>query len=93
LTVYDIFNNKNNKSTLDKAKPWVKELQRQANPYLIIALVGNKIDLAQHYEDDYGRQVSTQEVMDYALKKCLLFFETSAKKEDGVQQVFEEIGT
>jgi GTPase SAR1 family protein len=27
---------------LDKAKSWVKELQRQANPNIVIALVGNR---------------------------------------------------
>ena len=30
---------------LDKAKSWVKELQRQANPNIVIALAGNKVDL------------------------------------------------
>lgn len=34
-------------SSFDKAKSWVKELQRQANPNIVIALVGNKIDLLQ----------------------------------------------
>ena len=31
--------------SLEKAKAWVKELQRQANPNIVIALVGNKLDL------------------------------------------------
>lgn len=30
---------------MDKAKSWVKELQRQANPNIVIALTGNKVDL------------------------------------------------
>jgi GTPase SAR1 family protein len=30
---------------LEKAKSWVKELQRQANPNIVIALTGNKVDL------------------------------------------------
>jgi Ras-related protein Rab-5C len=43
VVVYDV-----TKSTsLDKAKSWVKELQRQANPNIVIALAGNKIDLVQ----------------------------------------------
>lgn len=33
--------------SLDKAKSWVKELQRQANPNIVIALIGNKLDLVQ----------------------------------------------
>jgi Ras-related protein Rab-5C len=28
---------------LEKAKAWVNELQRQANPNIVIALVGNKV--------------------------------------------------
>lgn len=30
---------------MDKAKTWITELQRQANPNIVIALVGNKADL------------------------------------------------
>ncbi|KAF2428721.1 ras-domain-containing protein [Tothia fuscella] len=42
LVVYDI-----TKSTsLTKAQHWVAELQRQASPGIVIALVGNKLDLA-----------------------------------------------
>ncbi|PWN38950.1 ras-domain-containing protein [Ceraceosorus guamensis] len=39
--VYDV----TKASSFEKAKSWVKELQRQANPNIVIALVGNKIDL------------------------------------------------
>jgi Ras-related protein Rab-5C len=43
LVVYDL-----TKSTsLTKAKHWVAELQRQASPSIVIALVGNKLDLTK----------------------------------------------
>ena len=32
-------------SSLDKAKSWVKELQRQANENIVIALAGNKLEI------------------------------------------------
>jgi len=32
--------------TFVRAKAWVKELQRQASPNIVIALAGNKSDLA-----------------------------------------------
>lgn len=32
--------------SFDRAKKWVKELQRQGNPNIVIALAGNKVDLA-----------------------------------------------
>jgi len=41
VVVYDITKG----TSLEKAKSWVKELQRQANPNIVIALVGNKLDL------------------------------------------------
>lgn len=41
VVVYDI----TKASSLEKAKSWVKELQRQANPNIVIALAGNKVDL------------------------------------------------
>ena len=47
LVVYDI----TKASSLVKAKHWVAELQRQASPGIVIALVGNKLDLC---EDDNG---------------------------------------
>lgn len=31
--------------TFARAKSWVRELQRQASPNIVIALVGNKLDL------------------------------------------------
>ncbi|KAJ1814888.1 Vacuolar protein sorting-associated protein 21 [Coemansia sp. RSA 2675] len=42
VVVYDI----TRASSLDRAKSWIKELQRQASPNIVIALVGNKLDLA-----------------------------------------------
>ena len=41
IVVYDV----TKAASLEKAKSWVKELQRQANPNIVIALAGNKIDL------------------------------------------------
>lgn len=36
-----------------RAKTWVKELQRQANPNIVIALAGNKADLANRRMVEY----------------------------------------
>jgi GTPase SAR1 family protein len=75
---------------LDKAKSWVKELQRQANQDIVIALVGNKLDLAD--EEESERQVQTEEAKAYAEEADLLFFETSAKSAHNVDAVFAAIG-
>ena len=42
LVVYDL----TKPTSLVKARHWVAELQRQASPGIVIALVGNKVDLA-----------------------------------------------
>ena len=102
LVVYDL----TKPSSLVKAKHWVAELQRQASPGIVIALVGNKLDLceddapesdqqdgADGGEDDDGaaRQVSTDEAKAYADEERLLFFETSAKTGHNVSEVFTAI--
>ena len=48
LVVYDV----TKPSSLAKARHWVAELQRQASPGIVIALVGNKVDLCD--EDGEG---------------------------------------
>jgi Ras-related protein Rab-5C len=48
LVVYDI----TKPSSLTKAQHWVAELQRQASPGIVMALVGNKSDLANPSSDD-----------------------------------------
>lgn len=40
IVVYDL----TSPETFARAKSWVKELQRQASPNIVIALVGNKCD-------------------------------------------------
>ncbi|KAI8334198.1 ras family-domain-containing protein [Chlamydoabsidia padenii] len=83
VVVYDITKS----ATLEKAKSWVKELQRQANQDIVIALVGNKVDLA----DEEERQVQTEDAKAYAEEADLLFFETSAKSGLNVDAVFAAI--
>ncbi|POS85691.1 P-loop containing nucleoside triphosphate hydrolase [Erysiphe pulchra] len=48
LVVYDL----TKPSSLIKAKHWVAELQRQASPGIVIALVGNKLDLTNENQDE-----------------------------------------
>ncbi|CAG8792241.1 21951_t:CDS:2, partial [Gigaspora rosea] len=73
--------------SFDKAKVWVRELQRQANP----DIVGNKIDLIPSYEEEISKQVSTEWAKAYAFETGLLFLETSAKNGERVLDVFEEL--
>ncbi|GAA6007290.1 hypothetical protein JCM11491_003076 [Sporobolomyces phaffii] len=48
VVVYDVTKS----ASLEQAKTWVKELQRQANPNIVIALAGNKVDLVRASSSD-----------------------------------------
>jgi GTPase SAR1 family protein len=72
--------------SFERAKTWVKELQRQGNPNIVIALAGNKLDLVEN------RKVSTQEAMEYSDENGLLYMETSAKTAANVNELFVAIG-
>jgi len=81
IVVYDI----TYPETFARAKSWVKELQRQASPNIVIALVGNKLDLSSK------RAVSSEDAQAYADENGLLFMETSAKSGLNVTEVFTAI--
>ncbi|EHB04166.1 Ras-related protein Rab-5B [Heterocephalus glaber] len=63
-------------------KTWVKELQQQASPSIVIALAGNKADLANK------RMVDYEDTQAYADDNSLLFMETSAKTAMNVNDLF-----
>lgn len=81
IVVYDL----TNKESFSRAKAWVKELQRQASPNIVIALAGNKTDLASK------RAVDQAEADNYATENGLLFMETSAKTAMNVGEIFMAI--
>jgi GTPase SAR1 family protein len=82
VVVYDITQS----ASLEKARSWIRELQRQADPNIVIALCGNKSDLSAR------RQVSQEEAQKYAEEEGLMWAETSAKTGEGVSDVFVSIG-
>ena len=67
----------------------MKELQRQANENIIIALAGNKLDLVT--DDPSKRAITTADAEAYAKEAGLLFFETSAKTSEHVWDLFTAI--
>merc|ERR1712128_57565 len=81
IVVYDI----TNADTFKRAQAWVKELRQQANQNIVIALAGNKADLAQQ------RTVDNEEAESYAKENNLLYMETSAKTALNVNDLFLQI--
>lgn len=84
LVVYDITSSESFK----RAQTWIKELRANADPTLVIILVGNKKDLESlrqvSYED--GRALAAEE-------EVAGFFETSAKDNYCIQEVFTDLAT
>eukprot|EP00490_Sorites_sp_Unknown_P028259 CAMPEP_0114657688 /NCGR_PEP_ID=MMETSP0191-20121206/14351_1 /TAXON_ID=126664 /ORGANISM="Sorites sp." /LENGTH=126 /DNA_ID=CAMNT_0001877667 /DNA_START=362 /DNA_END=742 /DNA_ORIENTATION=+ len=78
IVVYDITSNE----SFNRAKSWVKELQRQGSPDVVIALAGNKIDK----EDE--REVAQADAKQYADDNNLNFMETSAKTNVNIRELF-----
>ncbi|KAK4686518.1 hypothetical protein P7C73_g3600, partial [Tremellales sp. Uapishka_1] len=72
-------------TSFEKAKSWVRELQRQADPSIVIMLVGNKSDL------ESARKTPRVLGARFAEEEGLLFAEASAKSGDGVEDLFMEI--
>ncbi|KAG7450359.1 putative VPS21-Rab5-like GTPase [Guyanagaster necrorhizus] len=62
VVVYDV----TKATSLEKAKSWVKELQRQANPNIVIALAGNKVDLVQPSASSSGNNSESEDEADDA---------------------------
>ncbi|PNH03317.1 Ras-related protein RHN1 [Tetrabaena socialis] len=81
IIVYDI----TSPDSFTRAKSWVRELQRQGNPNMIMALAGNKADLENQ------RTVTVEEAHSYAVENGLYHLETSAKTAANVNELFEEI--
>lgn len=83
VIVYDI----TSLDSFERAKKWVTELDKQAAPDIVIALVGNKTDLQTQ------RQVTKDDVISYAQQRHpnLILMETSAKSGDNVVEVFDAI--
>ena len=81
IVVYDI----TMRDTFERAKGWVDELQRNASQQIVIAFLGNKVDLT------VNRSVTYDEASAYAKENELLFMETSAKTTLNVTHIFTEI--
>ena len=65
---------------------WIKDLRVNADPDIVITLIGNKIDLCETDKDK--RQVTKEEAEAFARKQHLEFEETSAHSNLNVDSAF-----
>lgn len=81
LLVYDITDSE----SFNKVKNWVKELRKIVGNDIIIVIAGNKVDLEKN------RSVNEQEAIKYAESVGASHYQTSAKTNRGLDDVFINI--
>ncbi|PSN38128.1 Ras-related protein Rab-21 [Blattella germanica] len=81
ILVYDITDEKSFK----QVKNWVKELKKMLGSEICLIIAGNKIDLEKQ------RNVSIQEAEEYADSVGAKHFHTSAKLNQGIEEMFLEM--
>jgi len=82
LLIYDI----SNLQTYENVKNWISQIREEANPNVIIYLVGNKIDLPKE-----KRVVNIEDGEKIAEEYEIKFKEASAKSGTNVNEIFEEL--
>ena len=82
VVVFDV----SNSATFERAQKWVNELLEKANPGIVIALCGNKIDLEE-------RQVNKEDAEKYANEIGSFYCEVSAKMNTNIDYMFNQIVT
>ena len=91
LLVFDI----TRRSTFEAVTGWLHDLKQIAEEGIVIVLVGNKLDLADHTTNLDGgnkRAVTRQEAEDWCQREGLVqYIETSAKSGANVERAFLEV--
>jgi len=85
LLVYDV----TKQSTFQNCQKWMEELRQNAEPDVVIMLVGNKVDLAE--KDAGERQVYYDAAAEFARQHGLFFSEASAVTAYNVKHIFEHL--
>ena len=80
LIVYDI----TKRVSFENLSDWIEDCKNSSPKTVFMVLVGNKCDLQQN------REVSEEEGREFAEKNGMLFFETSAKTGQNVEEVFKQ---
>ena len=81
MIVFDLTSPK----TFQKAVEWIEELHKNADANIVIALVGNKLDLIQ------DRKILKEEALKFAEENGLFYYECSAKTGENVSDIFIDV--
>ena len=83
VVVYDL----TNRASFSNVSHWIEDVRAERGNDVLIALVGNKTDLADK------RQVSTEDGEAKAREEGILFIETSAKAGFNIKALFRKLAT
>ena len=83
--VYDVTKEK----TFESVAKWIEELKTNAEPDIVIILVGNKVDLCEN--NPTMRGVKVEDAKKFAAANGLLFCESSAITSQNVSDAFENL--
>ena len=80
LIVYDI----TNRASFESLADWIEDCKNSSPKTVFMVLIGNKCDL------EHNREINEEEGREFAEKNGMLFFETSAKTGQNVEEVFKQ---
>ncbi|XP_035205880.1 ras-related protein Rab-5C-like isoform X2 [Stegodyphus dumicola] len=78
MVVYDI----TCQDSFNSIPKWIEELEKNADKDCVICIIGNKCDL------EYKRAVNREKAAQFASSIGALYFETSAKTNEGIMEAF-----
>ncbi|XP_072013754.1 uncharacterized protein [Amphiura filiformis] len=82
ILVFSVDRMESFRKVVDYWMPAIKNQEKNERRNIITCIVGNKADLKQH------RQISTEEAETFAIRTDSIYFETSAKTGDNVDELF-----
>jgi len=82
VVMYDV----SSEESFTGVETWIQELRDSVQGSLVIAVVGNKCDI-----EPEKRVIPTERGKEFALAHDCLFFETSAKNDTGIVELFQDI--
>ena len=82
------------KESFDNLKDqWYKEMKNLGPENMVVFILGNKIDaVAEMSHQSEGQEVTVTMIKDFAMRRKAEFHMVSARKNQGIDEVFQRLG-